>query len=128
MSLALVATGYKRPVRIGYRHFSLMRQGIAAAYSPKHGELYDEIISFRNRLDFDKIVEQWNDGCNDDLDILLMRSDCDGQLSVDECRRVLRVLKTLQVSFEDEVLQKNYSDFLDILMHCVKKRVIMRFC
>ena len=128
MSLAMVATGYHKVVRMGYLHFTLMRQGIAYAYSEKHGRLYERATSFKEKLNFDEIVEQWNDGCNDDLDLLLFNSDCSGSFTYQECKRILKVLNTLTVQYEDEKMQKLYDEFVLILKHCSKRRVKLIFC
>lgn len=126
MGLALVATGFNKDMHIGYGSFSGMRCRIAKAYSDKHGNLYEMMLrSFRTGLpaDFD---EQWNDGCNDDLDILLWHSDCDGKLTPQECGKIYNVLKTLNIEdLQDEA--SFYNNFLEMLQHCKTKRVNMYF-
>lgn len=128
MSLALLATGYSKNVRIGYFHFNRMRLQIARAYSEKHGKLYEKATSLCFSVNFDEIVEEWNKDCDDDLDILLWHSDCDGSFTYQECRKIMKALQKLTVVFEDEVLRNNYEDFCAILTHCAKRRVKLIFC
>lgn len=126
MGLALVATGFEKDMHIGYGGFSGMRYRIAKAYSEKHGELYAMMLkAFRSRLpdDFDA---RWNDGCNDDLDILLWHSDCDGKLTYQECGKIYDVLKGLDVEDQHEE-DSFYNNFLEMLQHCKKRRVNMYF-
>ena len=125
MGLALVATGFNKDMHIGYGGFSGVRCRIAKAYSEKHGKLYEEMLrSFRGLAD--DFNDRWNDGCNDDLDILLWHSDCDGKLTYQECGKIYNVLKTLDVEdAKDE--ESFYNDFVEMLQHCHKRRVNMYF-
>ena len=77
--------------------------------------------------DFD---EKWNEGCNDDLDILLWHSDCDGRLTPQECRKIYRVLEKMNVEFEENIdyYEDFYKNFVAMLKHCYQRRVIMFFC
>ena len=130
MGLALTATGFGKTLHIGYGGFSIVRKYIALAYSKKHGEMYSEMLkNIRKPLpeDFD---EKWNEGCNDDLDILLWHSDCDGRLTPQECRKIYRILEKMNVEFEENIdyYEDFYKNFVAMLKHCYQRRVIMFFC
>lgn len=132
MGLALTAKGYSKNLYIGYGGFLQMRITIAFAYSAKHGNMYREACShsgLASRIaDEDAFCSAWNQDCDDGLDILLWHSDCDGKLLPRECGLLLQSLKKLNVCFENENIQNFYSNFLEILDYCKKKRVNLYFC
>ena len=126
MGLCLQATGTEN-LHIGYGGFSLLRRDIAKAYSQKHGDLYSTMLkNIRTGLP-DGFTEDWNDGCDDDLDILLWHSDCDGRLTPQECRKIYKSLEKLNVEFDNEDFKNFYEKLKNILLHCYKRRVIMYF-
>ena len=131
MGLALTAKGYSKVLRIGYGGFKQMRIAIAFAYSSKYGNMYQEACStlgFASRIaNEDAFCETWNQGCDDDLDILLWHSDCGGKFSPQECRLVLQALKKLNVHFANDNIQIFYNDFIEMLAHCTKRRVNLYF-
>lgn len=127
MGLALMCKGHDT-LHIGYGGFSIFRKQIAQAYSEKHGSLYsDMLMNLRKPLP-DNFNEMWNDGCDDNLDILLWHSDCDGRLTPQESRMILNSLKKLTINFEDEYYETFYKNFLSLLEHSKKRRVIIFFC
>ena len=69
-------------------------------------------------------IKEWNNLCNDDLDIFLWHSDCDGKLTPKECKKIYDAMKDLKV-------EMNYYDmhqlWLNMLRHCYKHRVNMYF-
>lgn len=135
MGLFLVATGYEKSVSIGYIGFGSYRQNLAKSYNSEFGEIYEKWYKSGIFLN-DKLTEfecnRWNEICDDDLDILLTHSDCDGTMSVSECRKVYKALK--KIDFKPDVnsewkerLLRYHESVLDILLHCIKNRVILRF-
>lgn len=129
MGLSLQAKGFDKNINIGYGGFSLVRKEIALAYSEKHGKLYEQMLKNIRQSLSDNFINEWNDGCNDDLDILLWHSDCDGKLTPKECRKIYRVLEHLDVKFDvEQIYYKDFfKDLKEILMHCFKRRVNLYF-
>ncbi len=78
----------------GYITFNLYRKNVASAYNERLGELYKK--TFKDELQPEEI-EQWNKLCNDDLDIFLWHSDCDGKLTPEECKKIYNELKKLKI-------------------------------
>ena len=126
MGLSLQATGYE-DLRIGYGSFSLLRKDIAKAYSQKHGDLYSVMLQSLLTGLPENFTENWNEGCDDDLDILLWHSDCDGRLTPKECGKIYKSLEKLNVNFENEEYKIFYEKMKNMLLHCYKRRVIMYF-
>ena len=131
MGLDISVTGlsYKETYHCGYITFNLYRKKIASAYNQRLGDLYEK--SFKEDLT-DEEIEEWNKLCNDDLDIFLWHSDCDGKFTPQECKKIYNVLKDLKI----EMTGHNYVDmnyynmhhlWLNMLKHCYKRRVNMYF-
>lgn len=70
----------------GYIRFNLYRKKVASAYNERSGELYEK--TFKEDLQPEE-TEEWNTLCNDDLDIFLWHSDCDGKLTPEECKKFI---------------------------------------
>lgn len=109
----------------GYTTFNLYRKDVASAYNERLGELYKK--TFKDELQPEEIKE-WNNLCNDDLDIFLLHSDCDGKLTPEECKKIYNELKKLKIKYLP------YSDkwtmqelWLNMLQFCYKHRVNMWF-
>ena len=129
MSLCLCAHGFENDLHIGYHGFLCLRYYISKSYSKKHGELYDQMTKRPFQPLSEEFIKNWNDGCDDDLDILIWHSDCDGRLTPKECTKVKNALAKIDINFEGrEDLEKFYKDFVEMLKHCSKRRVIMYFC
>lgn len=109
----------------GYITFNLYRKNVASAYNERLGELYKK--TFKDELQPEEIKE-WNNLCNDDLDIFLWHSDCDGKLTPEECKKIYNELKKLNVKdlpYSDKwTMQKLW---LNMLQFCYKHRVNMWF-
>lgn len=113
----------------GYITFNLYRKNVASAYNERLGELYKK--TFKDELQPEEIKE-WNNLCNDDLDIFLWHSDCDGKLTPKECKKIYDVMKNLKVEMQGHNhIEMNYYDrhqlWLNMLKHCYKHRVNMYF-
>lgn len=70
----------------------------------------------------------WNEHCNDDLDILIFHSDCDGKFTPQECKKIYNAIKDLHM----DMLGHNYGvmkpyNMLEhwkaIFKHCATRRV-----
>lgn len=126
MGLNLCASGYKETLKIGYGGFMYVRTQIAKAYSEKHGKLYAELAKNWRDMDMDEFDAKWSDGCDDDLDLLLWHSDCDGRLRPQECAKIYNALAKLNVELEGDY-KEFYDELKNVLDHCRKRRVILFF-
>lgn len=77
-------------------------------------------------------VEYWNERCNDDLDILILHSDCDGKFTPKECRKIYNAMKDLHSDMQGHNygVMKTYNMFeqwKSIFKHCADRRVNLYF-
>lgn len=127
MGLILSADKYDEQINVGYLSFSVMREKIAYTYSKKHGDLYNELLRNGTESMPDDFSAKWNEGCDNDLDILLWHSDFEGELSPEECEKIYVALKKLEVKFNDEHFIFLYDSLLQMLDYCRKTKVPMIF-
>lgn len=127
MGLDISVKGLERKdtCHCGYITFNLYRKNVASAYNERLGELYKK--TFKDELQPEEIKE-WNNLCNDDLDIFLWHSDCDGKLTPEECKKIYNELKKLKIKdlpYSDKWTMQEL--WLNMLKHCYKHRVNMCF-
>ena len=120
---------YKETYHCGYITFNLYRQKVANAYNERLGELYKKTL--KENLTNAEITE-WNNICNDDLDIFLWHSDCDGKITYQECKKIYNVMKDLKIEMQGhnyvEMRFYNMHElWLNMFKHCYQKRVNMYF-
>lgn len=113
----------------GYITFGLYRKKVANAYNKRLGELYEK--TYIEDLTKEEIKE-WNGICNDDLDIFLWHSDCEGKFTPQECRKIYNAMKDLKVEMQGHnYIEMNVYDmhklWLNMFKHCYQKRVNMYF-
>lgn len=113
----------------GYITFGLYRRKVASSYNKRLGELYEK--TYKEDLTNEEIVE-WNKLCNDDLDIFLWHSDCDGKFTPSECKKIYNVLKDLKIemqghNYSNMKLYNMHEHWLNIFKHCYKRRVNLYF-
>ena len=101
MGLDIVSSDWVCDFHIGYVGFFTMRTYFVLQLSK---ELYDDYRSLAHEGYDSPVDEDAFSEAIGDLYILLSHSDCDGELSVDECRRLKEVL------FVDEDLIKTRLD------------------
>ena len=114
---------------ITYGHFILNL--IETAYGKECSEIFR-----KHMVDGEGFTQEecdiWNTVCNDDLDILIQHSDCDGKFTPEECRRIYNAMKDLKM----DMIGHNYGvmkpyNMLDhwknIFRHCAKRRVNLYF-
>ena len=111
----------RKGLTISYIHFGHLRQAIVrAAYDVVMQNDYEDLYKYPYR-DFDAIeTGYWNAHCNDDLDLLIWHSDCDGTLSSEECKRIYGVLKDMELLAEDERYKDTYEKLRNIIKHCAE--------
>lgn len=76
----------------------------------------------------DDEIELWNSKCNDDLDLLIFHSDCDGKFTWKECKRIYKALLPLKsdMTGHNYIVMKSYNMFehwKNIFKHCSDRRV-----
>lgn len=109
--------------------FTNYRRLIAKTYNNRLGELY-HIALLKSLRDEDlstEEIEEWNKLCNEDLDIFLWHSDCDGKLTVKECRKVYKILKEYESNLFPFPYNQLHDKFLSNLKFCIDNRRNMYF-
>ena len=123
MGLTVVAKGMPN-FDLAYSTYYTMRRLIVKEI---YGEKCEEI--FRGQYASDEDVTYWNSVCNDDLDLFLLHSDCDGHFTVKECRKILKALEPISIDMQGWDFDRNSCNMLDqwkrMFRHCVKRRVCM---
>ena len=135
MGLSIRVKGFNEDIYdSGYGGFTHFRVAIAKAYNEEFGKLYEDWVwcSMTSnefpKQDSDRI----NELANDDLNLLLLHSDCDGKLTPKECKRIYKITKDLKCDYP----QCNYTTYtgknqLEVfnkaLLYCWKHKVNMWF-
>ena len=92
-----------------------------------YGEYFIDI--FRNDNATKEECEAWNKICDDDLDIFLLHSDCEGKFTPKECRKVYNALCRIETKEDDpERFTKDLELWKGIFLHCAKRRVNLYYC
>lgn len=128
MGLRAYAKGLneKTEFNCGYLAYMDFRKGLAYAYNKEIGEMFESLLNGG-----DLTVEQeirWNEICNDDLDVLLFHSDCDGKFTWQQCRRIYNAIKDLHMDMQGHNygVMKPYNmleHWKNIFLHCAKRHV-----
>ena len=107
----------------GYGKYSEYRMEVAKAFNKTLGEIYEN--SYYYEFPEDKI-EQWNQLCNDNLDIFLFHGE--KEFTPEECGKIYNELKKLKVK------DLPYSDkwtmhelWLNMFKYCYTHKVNMWF-
>lgn len=112
----------------GYLTYGHFLMNLAeTAYGQQMGAIYKN-NEFLHRKWCESDIEYWNKRCNDDIDILLFHSDCDGKFTPQECRRIYNAIKDLKMDMvgHNYGIMKNYNmleHWKNIFYHCAKRRV-----
>ena len=114
----------------GYITFGVYRQKVAEAFNKQLGELYKKY--YRDIKLTKEEIEKWNKLCNDDLDIFLFHSDCEGKFTPQECKKIYNVIKDLKIEMtgHNHGIMKQYNmheHWLYIFKHCYTRRVNLYF-
>ena len=127
MGLDITSSDYEKSFHIGYMSFSVMRSFFVLHYSK---ELYYKYREIMDRLGFCS-DEEWENVCDNvnNLDILLKHSDCDGELSSDECKLLINSLfvdeeKIKSLSYADEEYRNRMIrlmyEFITLIRYCAE--------
>lgn len=130
MGLDICSSDDTKNFHISYMGFSTMRSFFILHYGKKLFEDYNTIlratIKWDERVDviYDKLLEEIGD-----LSILVDHSDCDGELTSDECKRLRKCLVVDEEKIKSE-LSKNIEyidrtikvmyEFIDLIDYCAE--------
>jgi len=114
----------------GYITFGVYRKKLAKAYNEKIGYLYEKIYDGIDLTEEEGI--EWDKICNDDLDIFLWHSDCDGKFTPQECKKIYNAMKNIKVNMQEHkyiIMETNcmHVHWLNIFRYCYKRRVNLYF-
>ena len=128
MGLSIVTSDYEKDFNIGYIGFTTMRSYFVLCYNSSLYEDYQELMKYNVRcwyddvecpIDVDKLDEQLGD-----LRILTWHSDCDGELTSDECKKLLPCLKIEEELISSTLGEYNYRtvkkmhEFKELIKYC----------
>lgn len=129
MGLSLSAKGYEKDFYIGYIGYGLLMRSIASSYNAEFGEIFAKQYAYPFKEYTQEEIDRWNEICDDDLDILLNHSDCDGKLTYKECRKIIKSLD--KIDFNGKILRNDtrlrYYELKDIIRYCAKNRKTLWF-
>ena len=126
MGLDVVAKGMQ-DYHIGYgRYYQMRREIVLQAYGERCLTIFD---GDRNSEDD---ITYWNSVCNDDLDLFLLHSDCDGKFTPKECKQIYKALEPIHIDMEgwgfDIADRCNMLDqWKRMFKYCMDKRVNMYY-
>lgn len=131
MGLDTLAKGLnsKNSYRQGYITFMRFRLQLAVTYNKEFGELYSK---WMNEEIAENECKRMNEICNDDLNLFLEHSDCDGRFTPKECKKIYGVIKDLKMDMQgyNYRTKKAYNmleQWKTIFKHCYQKRVNLYF-
>lgn len=130
MGLDICSSDDTKNFHIGYIGFSTMRSFFILHYSRKLFEDYNTILRATIKWDekadviFDELLEEIGD-----LSILINHSDCDGELSSDECKKLRKCLAVDEekiksvlsgnIEYADRTIKLMY-EFIDLINYCAE--------
>lgn len=130
MGLDICSSDDTKNFHIGYIGFSTMRSFFILHYSRKLFEDYNTILRATIKWDekadviFDELLEEIGD-----LSIIVNHSDCDGELSSDECKKLksclfvdeekIKSLLSENIEYADRIIKLMY-EFIDLIDYCAE--------
>lgn len=130
MGLDIWSSDDTKNFHIGYMGFNRMRSFFILHYSKKLFEDYNTILRATIKWDektdviFDELLEEIGD-----LSILINHSDCDGELSSDECKKLksclfvdddkIKSVLSGNIEYADRIIKLMY-EFIDMVEYCAK--------
>ena len=135
MGLDIMTSDNKKNFHIGYIGFTIMRSLFILHYGKELYKDYNNIceatLSLSNEFDdsYNKLLEKIGD-----LSILIDHSDCDGELTSDECKQLLPCLFVDEEKIKNKAsienqeylnrMIKNMYEFIDLIDYCAKNNNI----
>ena len=131
MGLDLYAKGYTGKFSCPYSTFYRLRRSIVrAVYGDEMEAIYSKLYKQYKGEPTREEIATWNERCDEDIDIFLFHSDCDGHMYPAQCRKVYRKLKDVEVE-DERVSPYSYKELfarlLDILKYCADNRRMLLF-
>ncbi len=133
MGLCVTAKGLTAETEFncGYLTYGNFLINLAYTYNQEIGEMFEDVMLQRHELSQIK-GQRWNELCNDDLDLLLFHSDCDGKFTPKECRKIYNAIKYLKMdmSGHNYGVMKQYNmleHWKNIFLHCARRKVNLYF-
>ena len=130
MGLDIWSSDDTKNFHIGYMGFNRMRSFFILHYSKKLFEDYNTILRATIKWDektdviFYELLEEIGD-----LSILINHSDCDGELSSDECKKLksclfvdddkIKSVLSGNIEYADRIIKLMY-EFIDMVEYCAK--------
>lgn len=132
LNIRIKGMSHEETYHCGYLTFGVYRQEVAKAWNKEFGEIYEKPYKNLSYEYTDEDIKRWNELCNDDLDIFLNHSDCDGKLTWKECKKIYDVMKNLEIDMQGHNYgTMNYYDmhkqWLNMFKFCYEHRVTMWF-
>ena len=128
MGLTVEAKGLSDSFDCGYiAYYHFIKELVEKAYGEKMGFMFTNAIEFHHNFSEEE-TKYWNEHCNDDLDILIFHSDCDGKFTPQECRKIYNAMKDLK----SDMIGHNYGEMTpynmferwkSIFKYCADRRV-----
>lgn len=111
----------------GYITYGKFLINLAYAYNREIGSIFEELCITGKNFSEEQ-ARRWIELCNDDLDLLLFHSDCDGKFTWKECRRIYNAIKDLKMDMmgHNYGVMKTYNmleHWKNIFLHCARRRV-----
>ena len=133
LGLTVQIKGYSGAYDCGYITYgNFMMELIKTAYGRECYEIFQRsLITSKPFTDEDEKV--WEAHKNDDLELWIWHSDCDGKFSYQECRKIYNAIKDLEMQnffAHDYGDMKQYNmleRWKDMFHYCAKRRVNMYF-
>lgn len=133
LDVSVKGLSYDETYHCGYITFGYYRMAVAKAWNEEFGKLYEKPymdIFFKGYTQEE--CNRWNEICNDDLDLFLNHSDCEGKISWQDCKKIYNAMKDLKVDNigHNYGTMSNYDMhnlWLNMFKYCWKHRVNMYF-
>lgn len=117
---------------MGY-HFGYITYGnfiaevIEKAYGKRCMDIFRNVVMYGVKATKDD-EEYWNRVCNNDLDILIFHSDCDGKFTPNECKRIYKSLEPLHSdmtghNYGTMATYNMFDHWKAIFKYCANRRV-----
>lgn len=128
MGLDLYAKGCELKFHIGYMRFADLRTAIVkAAYDAEMYRMYHAGCHYPFKGFTEAETYYWNNHCNDDLDLLIWHSDCDGVLKSGQCKKIYNAMKDLCLDSEDDWIKEKFAELKTIIKWCADNRKTLVF-
>ena len=108
----------------GYIRYAYLLKKIVYAYNKELGKIFSELVD-SGECATNEQVKKWNKLCDDDLDLLLLHSDCGGKFTPKECSEIYSAIKDIKIDIGENEMWclELFENIKEAFNHCRKKRV-----